>query len=713
MLQHPIRVWRTLSAHPCLTVLLTAGAAGVFCFAWDMQEQRAIGRATRCLVAPDQPADLKVLALTEWVYASSRSTRNERYFLLPGMRATAWQILVEGGDCADKARLLVAMLASIGIPASPVMLFDSATGRASHTVVEAEYAPGLRMVVDPSFNLDFPRIGGGYHDVLSLRADPHAAEDRVRQARARAPWPAKVIFYRMGAAGYGNASAIHWNRNFFTRLVFATLHPFLSDGVFQLRRPALAENPAQLCGVLALLAGAVLAIVLRLVLRQPAARAVRMRREIVLFKPECEVPWVRGAARSRFAWVLAGGLALRLAWMAWVQPAPVSDFLHYQVLAEKLLDHHQFGFPAPTAFHPPLFPAFLAGVMLISRSTAALTLACVALSTLLIAVVHKLALRATRGDSRAAIIAATLCAANPAFVFFSPVLASEHLFAVLVGASLIIATGESTGAGVKPVLAGALLGLAALTLSEAVFYAPVVAAAVGMGELRLRKRVGCAAICGLAFVLTLAPWLLRNRMMVGEGVGLTTAGGIHLYLAHNPDGYGWRNLNETPLGGLDTATAHHVGARLAFDHIGNDPEHLLRNFVTGLVALLRPANYGLFWSTGWSPGAGAPPPRTGYPPVLYLLLSVGVVFYAALALLGTIGLWRLREQHVAGWRVLVGILIMHVLCYAGVFWGSGRYRYFMEAILCAGGGVALDAALRHASRRDVRRIERVGLLAPA
>lgn len=713
LFQFPIRLWRALSSRPCLTVLLMAGIVGVFCFAWDLRDQRAIGRATRCLVAPDQPADLKVVTLTEWVYASTRSTRNDRTFVLPGMRATAWQILVGGGDCADKARLLVAMLASLGIPASPVMLFDPATGLPSHTVVEAEYAPGLRMVVDPSFNLVFPRTEGGYHDLLSLRADPHAAEDRVRQTRAVAPWPAKVMFYRMDTAGYDGASTIHWNRNLLTRLCFATLHPFLTDRVYQLRRPALAENPAKLCGVLAMAAGAVLAIALRLILPQPAARAVRMRREISLFKPECEISWVLGDAGSRLAWVLAGGLVLRLAWLACVQPSPVSDFLHYQVLAENLLDHHQFGYPAPTAYRLPLFPAFLAGVMLISRQTVTLALACAALSTLLIAIVHRLTLRATRGNQRAALLAATLCAANPAFVGFSSVLASEHLFAVLVGASLIVALGESTSAGWKSLLSGGLLGLAALTRGEAIFYAPVAAAAVGMGEPLLRKRGACAALCGLAFGLTLAPWVLRNRAMVGEGVGLSSASGINLYLAHNPDGYGWRELDETPLRGLDATAAHQVGMSLAFDHIRNDPGQLLRNFVTGLVALLRPANYGLFWSTGWSPGAGAPPPRTGYPPVLYLIMSVGVVFYAALALLGVIGFWRLREQNSAGWRVFAGVLVMHVVCYAGVFWGSGRYRYFMEAIFCIGGGIALDAVVRRVARRDLRRLERTGLLAPA
>ncbi len=712
-IQLPFRVWRTASAHPCLSVLLAAAATGVFCFAWDLQDQRAIGRATRCLVAPDQPADLKVITLTEWVYASTRSTRNDHYFVLPDMRATAWQVLVGGGDCADKARLLVAMLDSVGIPASPVMLFDPATGLPSHTVVEAEYEPGLRMVVDPSFNLVFPRTEGGYHDLLSLRADPHAAEDRVRQARAIAPWPAKAIFYRMETAGYAGASTIHWNRNLLTRLVFATLHPFLNDRVFQLRRPTLAENPAQLCGVLTLAAGVVLAIALRLILPQPAFRAPRMRREIVLFKPECEIAWSRSVGQPRLAWILAGGLVLRLAWLACVQPSPVSDFLHYQVLAENLLDHHQFGYPAPTAYRLPLFPAFLAGVMLVSRHTVTLALACVALSTLLIALVHRLTLRATRGNQRAALIAAAVCAANPAFIGFSPVLASEHLFAVLVGASLIVAMGESTGAGWKSLLSGGLLGLAALTRDEAIFYAPVVAAAAGMGEPLLRKRGACVAMCGLAFGLTLAPWVLRNRAMVGEGVGLSSASGINFYLAHNPDGYGWRELDETPLRGLDATAAHQVGMRLALEHIRNDPQQLLQNFVTGLVALLRPANYGLFWSTGWSPGAGAPPPRTGYPPVLYLLMSAGVVFYAALTLLGAIGLWRLREQNGAGWRVLVGILVMHVVCYAGVFWGSGRYRYFLEAILCIGGGIALDAAVRRVARRDLRRLERAGLLAPA
>src|SRR5262245_65139209 len=129
--------------------------------------------------------------------------------------------------------------------------------------------------------------------------------------------------------------------------------------------------------------------------------------------------------------ILAVALLLRLGWMQYAQTIPVSDFEDYRTLAESLRDHHQFGYPVLTAWRLPGYPLFLAGLMLISRSIAWLSFWSVVLSTVNCALVCCLAyVLFERKD--VAVGAGLVSALNPSFVFYSPVLASEHLFTLLV-----------------------------------------------------------------------------------------------------------------------------------------------------------------------------------------------------------------------------------------------------------------------------------------
>jgi hypothetical protein len=92
-------------------------------------------------------------------------------------------------------------------------------------------------------------------------------------------------------------------------------------------------------------------------------------------KPSCGAtrPLLTGDVRHLLL-IVALALSLRLAWMWYAQPVPVSDFAEYAEWASALLQHHQYGYPQPTAYRSPGYPFFLAGLMLVSNSVTWLSL---------------------------------------------------------------------------------------------------------------------------------------------------------------------------------------------------------------------------------------------------------------------------------------------------------------------------------------------------
>jgi len=186
----------------------------------------------------------RVLALADWVYHHEGFRENDRYFVLPRLRATPAQVLAGGGDCADKSRLLTALLREIGIASTMVMCFDRRSGAPTHTVVEAQIENGSYMVVDPVYRLWFPRPHGqGYFHLLDLRNDPTILERRLDDLLVVAPRRSPLRSYNPESAVYDHAASINWDKNVVTRLLYDRLHVRYGNDVYRLPRPVILEEP--------------------------------------------------------------------------------------------------------------------------------------------------------------------------------------------------------------------------------------------------------------------------------------------------------------------------------------------------------------------------------------------------------------------------------------------------------------------------------------
>ncbi|MEK6797641.1 MAG: transglutaminase domain-containing protein [Planctomycetota bacterium] len=188
------------------------------------------------------PAE-KVLRLGRFVYHQHGFRHNEGFFLFPSMRATAAQVLAGGGDCADKSRLLVALLREVGVSATPFMCMHPRTGRPAHTAVEATIGPGEHMVFDPVFDLWFPKPNDGYFGLLELRNDSSILRRRLDELVSLRGRRTQVAVYNRADSVYAAASTVNWDKNVATRAAWSVLHPWLGEDIWRLRRPVVLEEP--------------------------------------------------------------------------------------------------------------------------------------------------------------------------------------------------------------------------------------------------------------------------------------------------------------------------------------------------------------------------------------------------------------------------------------------------------------------------------------
>jgi hypothetical protein len=222
--------------------LIGAASAGV-CIGLYRADGQRLQQIALWAAGPESSLSERVARLTRWVFHNQGFSENHRFFVWPRLRATPVQVLETGGDCADKSRLLAAMLRRIGIPATMVMCFDPRTRQPVHTVVEAAIGPGEYMVADPVYDLVFPRPTGGYFGLSDLRRDPEILQHRVAELIRERPRNAPIRSYRREVSVYGLASTFNWNKNILTRVALAVIQPFYGDGVYRLPRPAVLEEP--------------------------------------------------------------------------------------------------------------------------------------------------------------------------------------------------------------------------------------------------------------------------------------------------------------------------------------------------------------------------------------------------------------------------------------------------------------------------------------
>ncbi|GMQ85605.1 MAG: hypothetical protein BMS9Abin07_1172 [Acidimicrobiia bacterium] len=406
---------------------------------------------------------------------------------------------------------------------------------------------------------------------------------------------------------------------------------------------------------------------------------------------------------SRNRWILlilSLAFILRVAWLLYAQPVPVSDFNDYRTLAEGMLDHGQFGYPEPTSFFLPVHPTLVAALMLVSRADLWLGFGMVLVSTASCLLVYLVARHVLVGE-RASLIAAVVFAVFPAFVLYSPVLATEHLFIALILLAMLAVVTLPGATGWRGLAVGLLLGLAILTRGEALFYIPAFLFYVWVGRAiprRIRWRQSALIIIGVAVVL--APWYIRNTVVVSGDTGLSASAGVNFYFAHNGSGFYGAYTEGSPLQGLSAEDASREGWRLAFEYLGANPLRLVKDTRRATQELFADPDYALFLSTRDVRFRGDP---DHFDKALRFTTSLGQVLRLSATLL--IAAAVLSLLLVPLWTRPLATLILPLIVSSWVlrtviYWAIPRYGYFISVMLVFFSALTIDALIGVARRED-------------
>ena len=448
------------------------------------------------------------------------------------------------------------------------------------------------------------------------------------------------------------------------------------------------------------------------------------------------------ALRARpdiLAILVVGGVALavRLAFGFRAPPFVTNDSLSYLLPGFDLARGFEF---APILKRPPLYPAFVGGVIaLFGEELRALMLVQHGLGVA--TAVAAFALGRQLYGPAAGLLAGLLTALSGPLLVTEHYLMSETLFgALLIGALLVFVAGLRRPSFALFALAGVLVGLAALTRPIAQLVAVLLACALPLLLVRRRRSLAYAAALLGGFAVTVLPWMARNQAVqgtfaiaggLGEGLAVRTirydqqfdfrdpAGGDgdrqlararRIYREEASDGSAYelaRRVREEL--GVSEARADGLLRQLALGVILRQPDYYARTTAEMAVRTFagRPVRLRQDWTPWrnivWEPRVAHllpvptpaedrafgsaealatvyDPARWPFPAVLALLAAVG----------GLAGLAPERRPALLLATLVLGVLLAGAAL-IGIEW---RYRYPLDPlvnVLAAGGLVTLVA----------------------
>ena len=197
-------------------------------------------------------------------------------------------------------------------------------------------------------------------------------------------------------------------------------------------------------------------------------------------------------------------------------------------------------FRSDLVFYPPVYPYFIGVLFRAFGTMQAVLWAQVVLGALLVPVVGRAG--ALAFGRRAGLLAAAIAAFYPELLWYPAHYWSETLFLLLLwGAIERTLAADARGSRGAAAVAGLLWGLATLTRELSLYLVPIVASWLAWprartgGPLRARAirgltpAMGRAAVLVLATVLTVAPWTIRNAVVLHAFVPVSTMGGLNLW----------------------------------------------------------------------------------------------------------------------------------------------------------------------------------------
>lgn len=389
--------------------------------------------------------------------------------------------------------------------------------------------------------------------------------------------------------------------------------------------------------------------------------------------------------------IVALALAVRLAYVivvAGLNKPPAYDGIGYDIVAMTLLEQHFYGgYAGVSAFRPPGYPFFLAGVYaLFGHQYAVVRLLQAVLDALTCALVYGIGARLF--NRRVALLGALGLSVYPLQVYMVGEFYAETVSFFTQAAALYLAVLlVKRRHWALPLGAGLLMAATVLTRPTATLWIPLMLLwTFLLMPLSWRERVRDTVLVGIGLALLFGPWTLRNYLVFHEFIPIASLGGVGFWAGNNPlsDGGGMLPSPETwgpgaPEHGWDGwegLTEYESGQRFmerGLTWIKENPLKFVALVPRKLLRLWSPTAFGVQFSRRASP------------------LLTAVVLPPYLLFLGLVAAGMVLARR--GWREQAPLyaLILGINALVALTYGATRYGIGMAPCLCLYAAVALDA----------------------
>jgi 4-amino-4-deoxy-L-arabinose transferase-like glycosyltransferase len=415
--------------------------------------------------------------------------------------------------------------------------------------------------------------------------------------------------------------------------------------------------------------------------------------------------------------VAASALLVRILYCVFVIPGyvPSTDAAHYNDIALKVSQGHGIASQFPyiwthaTAFRPPLYPVLLGGLYAVFGEHVGVAQAFnVLLGTGVVVLATLLAFRL--GGRVAALVTAVLATFHPTLLAGDGVVLTEPLALLLLLATLLALDRD------RYALAGLLSGLLVLTRPSAQLFVPVVAAYLLLAAWRrggwrstgagsepraggfragMRRGLKPALVFALIAVATTLPWVVRNTVVFGKPV-LVTSNGFNLAAIYSPIALQQGSfvdpvrdprfvpiLRFSQLENLDEATLDATLREQGLKGIRQEPGQVPRVVAKNVLYL---SDY--YWRT--NDRAEALDGRN----IAFRHATLPYVWLVLL--LGAAGLWLMRRQRLGA---LVVLSAAYMTAVSLVTVAPPRLRAPLDVLCCIAVGVLIAAAVTRIRER--------------
>ncbi len=435
-----------------------------------------------------------------------------------------------------------------------------------------------------------------------------------------------------------------------------------------------------------------------------------------------------GPGRPTLLVVAASALLVRILYCVVVIPGyvPSTDAAHYNDIALKVSQGQGVASQFPyiwthaTAFRPPLYPVLLGGLYAVFGEHVGIAQAFnVLLGTGVVVLATILAFRL--GGRTAGIVTAVLATLHPMLLAGDGVVLTEPLALLLMLATLVALDRD------RYALAGLLAGLLVLTRPSAQLFVPVVAAylllaawrrvgwrgarseagseagseaAPGSGPasgFRAGMRAGLkpALVFGLVAVATTLPWVIRNEVVFGKPV-LVTSNGFNLAAIYSPialqTGHFVDPVHDerfapitrfSQLENLDEATLDTTLREQGLKGIRQEPGQVPRIIAKNVLYL---SDY--YWRTNDR--------AEGLDGRNIAFRHATLPFVWLVLLLGAAGLWVMRRQRLGA---LIVLSAAYMTAVSLITVSPPRLRAPLDVLCCIAGGVLIAAVVERIRAR--------------